>query len=83
MRSHSSSAYFVPAVKSLDPQVLEIIGIEQMALHGSRNAETVDQFAWIYVVASQERHRRLLPVSVPLTIARAVRMIRGCLRSVL
>ena len=37
------------AVRSLDPQVLEIIGNEQTELHGSRMGETVDRFAWIYV----------------------------------
>lgn len=37
------------AVRSLNPAVLEIIGDEQTALHGSRLAETVDRFAWIYV----------------------------------
>jgi len=37
------------AVRSRLPQVLEIIGLEQTELHGSRNAETVDRFAWIYV----------------------------------
>lgn len=36
-------------VKSLDPQVLAIIGNEQTSLHGSRMAETVDRYAWIYV----------------------------------
>jgi hypothetical protein len=41
------------AVKSLDPQVLEIIGEEQTELHGSRNAETVDRFAWIYVACQR------------------------------
>ena len=37
------------AVRSLNPAVLEIIGEEQTALLGSRLAETVDRFAWIYV----------------------------------
>src|SRR5256885_7619306 len=41
------------AVKSLDPQVLEIIGGEQTELHGSRNDETVDRFAWIYVACQR------------------------------
>jgi hypothetical protein len=41
------------AVKSLNPQVLEIIGDEQTALHGSRNNETVDRFAWIYVACQR------------------------------
>jgi hypothetical protein len=41
------------AVKSLDPQVLEIVGVEQTELHGSRNGETVDRFAWIYVACQR------------------------------
>ena len=41
------------AVKSLDPGVLEIIGEEQTELHGSRNGETVDRFAWIYVACQR------------------------------
>ncbi len=41
------------AVKSLDPQVLEIIGTEQTELHGSRMGETVDRFAWIYVACQR------------------------------
>jgi hypothetical protein len=41
------------AVKSLDPQVLEIIGDEQTELHGSRMGETVDRFAWIYVACQR------------------------------
>jgi hypothetical protein len=41
------------AVKSLDPQVLEIIGNEQTELHGSRMGETVDRFAWIYVACQR------------------------------
>ena len=41
------------AVKSLDPQVLEIVGEEQAALQGSRDAQTVDQFAWIYVACQR------------------------------
>jgi len=41
------------AVKSLQPQVLEIIGNEQTELHGSRMSETVDRFAWIYVACQR------------------------------
>ncbi len=41
------------AVKSLDPQVLEIVGEEQTELHGSRMGETVDRFAWIYVACQR------------------------------
>jgi hypothetical protein len=41
------------AVKSLDPQVLEIIGYEQTELHGSRMGETVDRFAWLYVACQR------------------------------
>jgi hypothetical protein len=41
------------AVKSLNPQVLEIIGNEQTELHGSRMGETVDRFAWIYVACQR------------------------------
>ncbi len=37
------------AVKSLEPQVLEIIAGAQTELHGSRNAEVVDRYAWPYV----------------------------------
>ena len=41
------------AVKSRDPQVLEIIGASQTVLHGSRNAEVVDRYAWLYVACQR------------------------------
>jgi len=41
------------AVKSLDPNVFEIIGDEQTELHGSRLNETVDRVAWIYVACQR------------------------------
>lgn len=41
------------AVKSLDPQVLEIIGGAQTELHGSRNGEDVDRYAWLYVACQR------------------------------
>ena len=41
------------AVQSLEPSVLEIIGDEQTALHGSRMSETVDRYAWIYVACQR------------------------------
>jgi hypothetical protein len=41
------------AVKSLDPQVLEIIGGAQTELHGSRMAEVVDRYAWLYVACQR------------------------------
>jgi len=41
------------AVKSLDPQVLEIIGSAQTELHGSRMAEVVDRYAWLYVACQR------------------------------
>jgi hypothetical protein len=41
------------AVKSLEPQVLEIIGGAQTELHGSRMAEVVDRYAWLYVACQR------------------------------
>lgn len=41
------------AVKSLDPQVLEIIGGAQMELHGSRNAEIADRYAWLHAACQR------------------------------
>ncbi len=41
------------AVKSLDPQVLEIIGGAQTELHGSRMAEVVNRYAWLYVACER------------------------------
>lgn len=41
------------AVKSLEPQVLEIIAGAQTELHGLRNAEVVDRYAWLYVACQR------------------------------
>jgi len=41
------------AVKSVEPEVLEIIGLEQNQLQTSRLARTVDEIAWIYVACQR------------------------------